>query len=212
MNMFAPLPRETTLEAGGNAKGVAVAIVSENKDDSGQGRVRVRFPWYEDAESSHWARIAAPMAGPKRGIYFMPEIDDEVLVAFERGDLRFPYIIGSLWSGKDKAPQTNADGKNDIRMIETRKGHKITFDDGTKGLVRVELNDGKYFEITDDHIEVKDISGNSITIESKGGKISVVATAKLEFKAPQIEVAASGTMKLSAGAMLTIEGAMVKIN
>ncbi|RYE83374.1 MAG: phage tail protein [Hyphomicrobiales bacterium] len=210
--MLQPFPRETTLEAGGNAKGVAVAIVTDNRDDSGQGRIKVRFPWYEDPESSHWARVVTPMAGARRGIYFIPEIDDEVLVAFERGDMRFPYIVGGLWSGRDPAPQTNADGKNDIRMIETRKGHKVTFNDGSKGLIRVELNDGKSFEITDDHIEIKDTGGNSVTMDSRGGKITVVAATKLELQAPQVEVAASATMKLSAGTMLTIESAMVKIN
>lgn len=212
MNMlFEPFPREQTQESGGHAKGVAIAIVSEIKDASGQGRVKVKFPWYENQESSYWARVATPMAGKNRGIYFIPEIGDEVLVAFERGDMRFPYILGSLWNGREQSPEINADGKNDVRMIKTRKGHKITFKDGSKGLVRIELNDGKYFEIDDNHIELKDTGGNSITLD-KGGKIVVKAATKLSLSAPQIEVDASATMKLKAGAMLSIDGAMVKIN
>jgi uncharacterized protein involved in type VI secretion and phage assembly len=210
VNVIEAFPREQTLEAGGNAKGVAIGIVTENKDASGQGRVKVKFPWYEDADSSYWARVATPMAGPERGIYFVPEIDDEVLVAFERGDLRFPYVLGSLWSGVDKAPENNADGKNDIRLVKTRKGHKLTFNDGARGLVRIELNDGKFIEIDDDHIKMKDVAGNAITMD-KSGKITVEAVTKLEFKAPQVEVTAAATMKLKAGALLTLEGAMVKI-
>lgn len=211
MNVIQPFPREQTLESGGNAKGVAIGIVTENKDASGQGRVKVRFPWYEDADSSYWARIATPMAGPDRGIYFIPEIDDEVLVAFERGDVRFPYILGSLWSGRDRAPEDNADGKNDIRLVKTRKGHMLIFNDGARGLIRIEFNDGKYLEITDDHIELKDVVGNRITMD-KSGKVSLDAVQKFEVTAPQVDINASMSIKLKAGTLVTVEGALVKIN
>lgn len=212
MNMLQPFPRETTLESGGAAKGVAIAIVTQNKDDSGQGRVKVKFPWYSEAEDSYWARIATPMAGKDRGVYFIPEIDDEVLVAFERGDMRFPYIIGGLWNGKDRAPEDNADGKNDIRLIKTRKGHKLTFDDGARGLVRLELDDGKKLEIDDDGVRLDDAAGNTLKIDSKGGSISLEAAASLSVKAPQIELKASGTMTLQSGGVLTLQGSIVKIN
>ena len=90
MSLTETAPHETTLEAGGHAKGVAVAIVRDNKDTSGLGRVKVSFPWHSQPQESYWARVATPMAGNERGIYFIPEVNDEVLVAFERGDVRFP--------------------------------------------------------------------------------------------------------------------------
>ena len=72
---------------------MAVAVVRENKDDTGLGRVRVSYPSHSQPHKSYWARVATPMAGKDRGVYFIPEVEDEVLVAFERGDFRFPYMV-----------------------------------------------------------------------------------------------------------------------
>jgi uncharacterized protein involved in type VI secretion and phage assembly len=205
-------PDETTLEAGGHAKGVAVAVVRENKDSSGLGRVKVTFPWHSQPGESHWARVCVPMTGGNRGTYFIPENGDEVLVAFDRGDLRFPYIIGSLWNGKEKAPQTNSDGKNDVRQIRTRKGHMLTFNDGTKGLVQLELNDGKKLTIDDDGIKLDDTKGNRLVIDSNGGSITIEAAKSLSLKAPQISVQATAKLDLKASGNVTISGALVSIN
>jgi uncharacterized protein involved in type VI secretion and phage assembly len=197
-------PHETTLEAGGHAKGVAVAIVRDNKDTTGMGRVKVSFPWHSQAQESHWARVATPMAGPKRGIYFLPEVNDEVLVAFDRGDVRFPYVIGSLWNGKDAPPETNGDGKNDVRVIHSRADHKITINDGSQPLVQIELADGKRVTLNRDGIELDDKQGNKVTLQSSGGGITIQAAASLSLKAPKISVEATGA--------LTLQGAVVKIN
>jgi len=205
-------PSETTLESGGHAKGVAVAIVRENKDDSGQGRVKVSYPWHSEPSQSYWARIAMPMAGKDRGTYFLPEAQDQVLVAFDRGDLRFPYVVGSLWNGKDQSPEKNDDGKNDVRMIKTRKGHKLTFDDGSKGLVQLELNDGKKLTIDDDGMKLDDGQGNSVEIKSASGTINLQATTKISLKAAQIAIEATGTLDLKATGTLTMRGAVVNIN
>jgi uncharacterized protein involved in type VI secretion and phage assembly len=212
MNTMSAVPDEVTVEAGGHAKGVAVAIVTENKDASGQGRVKVRFPWHDQPTNSHWARIAMPMAGASRGVYFLPEVGDEVLVAFERGDVRFPYIVGSLWNGVDKAPANNGDGKNDLRLIHSRKGHKLTFDDGAKGRVRLELSDGKHIEFDDQGLRLDDGKGNSIAFASNSGSVEIKAATSLTIKAPRITIEASGTMAIKAGATLTLNGTLVSIN
>jgi uncharacterized protein involved in type VI secretion and phage assembly len=212
MSLMEPLPRETTLEAGGHAKGVAVAVVSQNKDESGLGRVKVSYPWHSQPRDSYWARLAMPMTGKDRGIYFVPEVGDEVLVAFERGDVRFPYVVGSLWNGVDKSPATNGDGKNDLRMVKTRKGHKLTFDDGAKGRVKLELNDGKKLEIDDEGIKLDDGKGNKLIIQSASGAMTIEAAVKLSLKAPQISIEATGTLDMTANATLTMRGLPVKIN
>ena len=212
MSLAEPLPRETTVESGGAAKGVGPAIVRQNKDDSGQGRVKVSYPWHSQPRESYWARVAMPMGGKDRGVYFLPEVGDEVLVAFERGDVRFPYVVGSLWNGVDKSPESNADGNNDKRMIKTRKGHKLTFDDGAKGLVRLELNDGKKLEIDDDGIKLDDGQGNRLAIDSKGGSVTLQAATSLSLKAPKIEIQATGALDLKATATASLSGALVKIN
>jgi uncharacterized protein involved in type VI secretion and phage assembly len=205
-------PSEVTLEAGGAAKGVAPALVHENQDGSGMGRVKVTYPWHSRPEDSYWARVAMPMTGNQRGVYFIPEVGDEVLVAFERGDLRFPYVVGSLWNGKDPSPETNSDGKNDVRSIHSRKGHKLTFNDGTQGLVQLELNDGKKIAIDDNGISVDDGQGNTISIDSKGGSISIQAATSVSIKAAQISIEASGTLSLKAGPTMSLNAGMITIN
>src|SRR5262245_14245690 len=116
------------------AKGVATALVTQNRDDDGLCRVKVRYPWHDTPRETYWARLAVPMAGADRGTVMIPEVGDEVLVAFERGDIRFPYVIGSLWNGKDKPPLANTDRKNDKRIVRSRKKHYLLFDDGERGV------------------------------------------------------------------------------
>jgi uncharacterized protein involved in type VI secretion and phage assembly len=106
--------------------GVVVGIVTNNKDPDNLHRVKVRFPWLSNDVESHWARVAAPMAGKNRGAYFLPEVDDEVLVAFEHGQVDHPYVVGSLWNGKDNAPESNADGENNHRTLRSRSGLTIS--------------------------------------------------------------------------------------
>src|SRR5688500_18532321 len=138
--------------------GVVVGLVTNNKDTEDTrgnkiGRVKVKFPWLSDTVESFWCRLAYPMGGKERGYWWIPEIDDEVLVAFQHGDMRDGYIIGGLYNGKDKPPKCddvtstfagtgydhggygtsgrdfNEDGKNDLRFIRSRSGHLFIFDD-----------------------------------------------------------------------------------
>lgn len=212
MNMIVSQSPETTQELGGVAKGVAVAVVCDNRDPHGMGRVRVTYPWHTVQNQSFWARVAAPMAGKNRGIFFLPEVDDEVLVVFDRGDVRFPYIIGALWNGKDGPPEDNGDGKNDLRVIKTRKGHILTFDDGTKGRIKLELNDGKQLLIDDDGVKLDDGGGNSLAIDSRGGSMTIKAATRLSISAPTIEIKASAQMTVDGGGVLIAQGGVVKIN
>ncbi len=204
--------REINLEAGGFVKGVALALVTQNQDPEGLGRVKLRYPWHHKANESDWVRIAVPMAGAGRGAVFLPEVGDEVLVAFEREDMRYPYVLGSLWNGKDKPPEDNANGRNDLRMLKTRKGHTLTFDDGSKGSVELKLNDGKHLRIDDDGIVLDDGAGNRIAIDSKGGAMTLQAATKLTLKAPVIAVESSGTLSLKASATASLQGQLVTIN
>ena len=89
--------------------GVYPALVTDNNDPDNLSRVKVKFPWLDSDFESDWARVVAPDAGPERGFYWLPEIDDEVLVAFEHGDMNKPYILGRLWNGQDKPPSPNSE-------------------------------------------------------------------------------------------------------
>ena len=96
-------------------------VVTQNKDDERPGPREGELPVARASRARATGR-AWRCRWPARtaASYFLPEVGDEVLVAFERGDLRFPYVLGSLWNGKDKPPSTNDDGKNDVRMIHSR--------------------------------------------------------------------------------------------
>jgi uncharacterized protein involved in type VI secretion and phage assembly len=212
MNLMEAPPRETTLEAGGYVKGVAVALVTQNKDDDGLCRVKVRYPWHDQPRESYWARLATPMAGKDRGVVLIPEVGDEVLVGFEREDLRFPYVLGALWNGKDKPPLANDDGKNDKRIVKSRKGHKLLFDDGARGVVELAHVDGRRAVFDDDGILVEDGKGNQVKIESNSGAMTLQANGKLSIKAATISIEATGTLELKASATLTVRGALVNIN
>ena len=119
------------IERGRRVNGVAVGIVTDNHDPEGLGRVKVRFPWLGEGVESDWCKVASFMAGDGRGAVFLPEIEDEVLVAFEQGDVNFPYVIGALWNSSDRPPETNADGRNDVRKIRSRSRARKAQDHST---------------------------------------------------------------------------------
>ena len=208
-NLLSDLFSEPPMD--GRFYGVTVGIVTNNKDEEGLGRIKVKFPWLSERDESYWARVLTPMAGKERGIYFLPEVEDEVLVAFAHGDIESAYILGSVWNGKDKPPETNDDGKNNRRIIKSRSGHQIIFDD-TEDKEKIIIRDKteKNEVIIDSKkntmsIKVeKDITVESkgkITIKSSDGDITIEGK-NLEFKAQskcEIEASSSMALKCSAG-------------
>lgn len=200
--------------------GVVIGIVTNNKDADGLGRVKVKFPWRDAADESYWARIATMMAGNDRGSFFLPEVGDEVLVAFDHGDVNHPYILGALWNGVDKPPVTNADGKNNIRKIKSRSGHEIIFDDNNaqmKEKIEIHTKAGHKILLDDsagqEKIEVVDKTGsNFVKIDSVQSSITIESAMQLKIKSQMIEIEAGTMMTIKAGAVLTIQGTLVKIN
>jgi uncharacterized protein involved in type VI secretion and phage assembly len=147
----------------GRVYGVAIGIVTTIDDPDGQGRVKVRYPWLQDNSESPWARIVSFMGGPNCGAVFRPEIDDEVLIVFEHGDMRKPYVLGALWNGIDAMPgERGGDANNSIRLIKSRSGHLIILDD-TGGEERL--------TIQDKHGNVVELNADGVTITSKAIKI-----------------------------------------
>lgn len=182
--------------------GVYPALVSDIRDPDGQGRVKVRLPWLPDEGGGYnvWARLATLMAGKDRGSWFIPDVDDEVLVAFEGGDPRRPYVIGALWNGKDTPPESmDGAGNNFVKSITSRKGVKVTLDDqdGQEKLI-LETPGGQKVTMQDGpgKIEIRDSNGNSITLDTGGVKI--VAAAKVMVQASTVEVSA-GMVTVNAG-------------
>lgn len=261
--------------------GVSAGIVTNNKDPKKLGRVKVQFPWLSDKNESNWARTAVLMSGKQMGSFFLPEVGDEVLVAFENGNINAPYVIGSLWNPKAKPPETNKDGKNNIRTFKSRSGHQLIFDDtkgkeqfeiktksghnillddtSSKGKILIKTKAGHQFLMDDksgkekiaiqsksghkflmddasgkgmvslqskaghqivlndasgqEKIEIKDKTGsNKIIIDSVQKAVNIESAMQLKIKAKMIDIEASTALNIKSGAMLSLKGAMVKIN
>lgn len=198
--------------------GVVVGLVTDNNDPNGQGRVKLRFPWRSSSDKTSWVRLAVPMTGNDRGTYFVPEVGDEVLVAFDHGQIDQPFVVGCLWNGKDKPPDANSSGKNDKRMIKSRSGHTIILDD-TSGSEKVEIqSQAGHKIILDDSsgsekIQIIDDSGsNSIIIDSAQNSVTIKGQTKISVQAQMIELKADATIDIQATGTLTLKGAIVQIN
>ncbi|MGB0879687.1 MAG: type VI secretion system Vgr family protein [Polaribacter sp.] len=148
------------------------AIVMENADPDGLGRIRVQMPWQKVVgEMTPWIRIVTPHAGGDKGFHFIPEIDEEVLIGFEGGNAEHPYMLGSLYNGGGKAEAFKSED-NDIKAIKTRSGH--TF----------ELNDANGAE----SITITDMNGNIITIDTANNNITVSALENMTLNAKNMQI------------------------
>jgi uncharacterized protein involved in type VI secretion and phage assembly len=176
--------------------GPVVAIVTNNEDPEGLGRVKLSLPWLSDDNETSWARVCSPMAGAQRGIFFLPEVEDEVLVVFEHGDPRRPVVLGGLWNGVDKPPVANSGGGNHERSIYSRSGLRLQF-------------------IDEDGAEKIEISGpdgaNQIVIDVAESTISITADADIRLTAPNgtvgieaqnVEIKATAGAAIEAGSSL----------
>ncbi|MBV9270719.1 MAG: phage tail protein [Candidatus Eremiobacteraeota bacterium] len=214
--------------------GVVEAIVKSVDDPENLGRIQVRFPWLEDA-IGYWARVAAPMAGKNRGCFLMPEVDDEVLVAFDHGDVAHPYVVGYCWSKPDTPPFSVDPHKRGIKSVS---GHELIFDDNAGSSPTITLTTQGGFELLLDEgggrvtlatasgvtLELNDAppqaqvmlpTGDTITLDSTGldvtvaGEVNVTAlTATITAPAVTIDAAATsitGVLDV-AGAVLSAGG------
>ena len=226
-NTLLSLVEDSDMKASRLGGNIVVAVVADNNDPQKMGRVKVRYPWLTEEHTSFWARTASQMAGRGRGFFNLPEIDDEVLVAFEHGDIHRPYIIGMLWNGKDGLPGTpsavlGTGGVVDRRGYHTRIGHKLDFNDAggkgditltTAGKHTVALDDanqkislvttGKHQIILDDagkSVKIITPGGQQVLLEDNGAKITLTDTAgdTLMLSSGSILMSAKQTISLSA--------------
>jgi phage protein D/phage baseplate assembly protein gpV len=182
--------------------GVVPAIVTNINDPDDMGRVKVKYPWLDDKLESGWARVSMLASGGSRGFHWLPEVNDEVLVAFEQGDFNYPYVIGSLYNGKDKVPDAKKhaqNGKVEVRTLKTRAGHLIRFTDKS-GEEKIEIIDGK----TNTKI-VLDQKEKQISITSKG-KVVITTDAETEITAKKdVKVTTKGKATINSTGAATID-------
>ena len=214
--------------------GVVIGVVTNNNDPEKIGRVKVKFPTLGDNVESNWARVAQPGAGKARGFDVRPEVNDEVIVAFDRGDLRMPIVLGGVWSAKNTPPLDAGaavkGGKVVQRAFTTRLGHQILISDGDSPadhFIKLALSDKKTFvHVGEDGIKVTASQGKPIaltngqatlTLTDKGDitmkatNITLEAQAKVSIKGAQVEVKGTAAVKLESAAQLEAKGAIVKV-
>lgn len=220
--------------AGGHPiNGVVIGLVTDNNDPNNGARVKLKFPWLDDNYESDWARITQLGAGPNSGALFVPEVNDEVLVAFEFGDIRRPYVVGSLYNGQD-TPNLGSglfdNGKVKRRGFVSRQGHQFLFfdDPGKSGVAFISSDGNLKISLNETNSEIHISSQGKVhiecqqdmTLESQGNLklsaqqgISLEAQTNLDLKGnagatldggPQLQVKASG--------QLAVTGSMVDVN
>ncbi|MGA9377472.1 MAG: VgrG-related protein [Phormidium sp.] len=249
-DLLGTLSPQTHLQPG---QTLLVGLVTDNNDPKGWGRVKVKFPTLTDKHDSNWARVLGTGAGTGRGFDCLPEIDDEVLVAFEHGDIHRPYVIAGVWNGNDKPPEKVEDSVVDrkvrLRTFKTRTGHKLQFVEEDKGsskkgfyvdtvyqhklhlndsdkFIEIKTKDGYYVRLDDkdQFIELKTKNGHSvrlddrnrkIEIKSNGGHTYVMDDMSRSVKIKSVgsmSIEATTTMDIKASGIVTVKGALIKLN
>src|SRR5229473_3913151 len=173
--------------------GVEVGIVTNVKDPDKLARVKVCFPRLPGKPESDWVRVSQPAAGAGRGFYWIPHVNDEVLIAFERGEAHRPYVIGCLWNGKDKPIKNAYQDENTTFMIQTKSGHCITLDD-KKGAEKIIIADksGK-------RTMTFDVKNKKFLIEAGEGDIELHAEKKIILECEDLEIKTKKTGKIDIG-------------
>jgi uncharacterized protein involved in type VI secretion and phage assembly len=218
--------------------GVVTAVVTNTDDPNDWGRVKVKFPWMTDDAESEWARLTSVGAGPEAGLFVVPDVGDEVVVAFEHGDFNRPFVLGGLWNGQSAIPPEGAgaaagekplvrswhsrtghylamfdNADNKVEII-TAGGHQILLDDANK---KVEILTSGGHKITMDDqgkkLEMASTGGHKVTMDDNGRKVSVSSAGDVEVKAAMnMKLQATANLNVEATGILTLKGSLVKIN
>lgn len=186
--------------------GVSVATVLNNIDCTGEARVQLMIPWLPGY--TPWARLSTPMAGMARGTYFVPQIGDEVLVAFNNGDVREPYVLGTCWNTMDRPPALSPTDAVTKRKIRTPLGHELSFDEATQS---VTLSSNMMSTVTLDPLKAEISTPFAKVTVGKAGDVTISAKTKITLDAPVIEINAKTllTAQSKAVAVFKADGACV---
>jgi uncharacterized protein involved in type VI secretion and phage assembly len=184
-----------------------VGVVTDNKDPDKLARVKVKIPALTEAETTFWCPLVMLGASKNRGWFFIPEVDDEVMLAYEHGDPNRPIVLGAIWNGKDKPPDNNKSGDNPRRVIKSREGSRVLFDDD---LDKIVIEDGKgkgriTLDAKNNKIIIEALEGD-FALQAPKGEIKIV-TKETEIKAGQnLEANIGSTLAVGTDAQAKIEG------
>ncbi len=203
-NLVSSLSSPNQLEPG---QTLLIGLVTDNEDPDNMGRVKVKFPTLTEEHTSYWARVVSVGGGKKRGVEWLPEIDDEVLVGFEHGNINKPYVVGGLWNGKDEPPtnvkETVVDNKVRLRTLQSRVGHIIQLIDEDKG----ESKTGIHIITEAGHQIYLNDSDKKILIKSKAGH-----TIELNDATKTMNIESIGNLNIKAAGNITIQGVTIALN
>jgi len=190
--------------------GVAEAVVVDAFDPLGEGRVRVTYPWLDGSMETEWCRVCQVYAGNNYGSFFVPEKDDEVLIAFVHG--MTPIVLGGLYNGKDKPPSARKkDPERDQKLIRTKGKHELLFDDTSdQRKVRI-MSSGELILLFDDKNELIRLTtskGQEIALERKSGKMTLSSGSGNT----KIELDDQGGITLTGPTSVTVKANQVKID
>jgi len=200
----------------GPIAGVVVAQVTNNDDPDKLGRVKLKFPWLSDTYESDWTRMTQFGAGPDSGAVFMPEVNDEVLVAFEFGDVRRPVVVGALYNGKDKPRLGDGlfdNGKVKRRGVVSRKGHRfVLFDDpGKSGIALITSDSAIKVSLNETKQEIHIVCKGKVRIEAQDD-VSIKSDKKVTIEGDQLEMTGKSGVKLSSNSSVQVSGKPIKHN
>lgn len=201
---------------------ITTGIVKKNWDNDHPGMVQVELIFGESGKATTgWLRVMQPYAGPSYGTYFLPEVDTEVIVGFNNGDINGGIVLGCLWNKVDTLPENTANEENSIKSIQTKSGHQILFDE-TKDKERVEIITSKKLDILLDDKNNKIIiqdqkQENSLEIDGNNGEITINAGKKISLRANGSDVMVldgsgnkasvkTGTIELNGSQKLDMQG------
>jgi uncharacterized protein involved in type VI secretion and phage assembly len=204
--------------------GVSPATVTDNFNVLSEGRVQVHIPAYPDLDP--WARLSAVGAGPSRGLLWVPQVDDEVLVAFNRNDPRDAYVLGGLWSTMNQPPATVTTDFLTKRIIQTGlsddpMGHTIEFDDAEQSIT-ITTSTSQQITMDATKIEIATAEGAlKITLELGGGIEIQAVEGDISLSAPAGDITISGlnvtiesdvSTDISSDGTVSVEGTLVTLN
>ncbi len=208
IDLFGTGSVERTDRANNLIPGVLIGIVTNNADPEKLGRVKLKLPMRDDTFETGWARVATFMAGKGYGGLFIPDVNDEVLVAFHRGEISEPYVVGCLWNKKNTA--IPKDAKNEVRKIITKSKHEIEFNDSAAGgKITLKTAKGSTISLEDktNLITIKDkTSKNMISIKGASNMI------ELKSNLTTIQISATGDVKIKSTKAITIDSTQITLN
>ena len=163
--------------------GVYEALVSDVNDPANEGRVKIKMPWFDEQMETEWCRVRQFYAGNGYGAFFVPEVGDEVLIAFIQGDMRQPIILGGLYNGNDKPP-SHRDDQTDQKLVRTKGGHEFLLDDSSgKERVRITTQGGHQLDLSD--------ADNTVSVTTSGGQSITMSPGTITLQADAIVLSGS---------------------